>query len=307
MLTANTPPLSTHDVYGIQEMAKEKRRQFDIGMGPLGDNIFLLTRKAGIHLIFLPIPMAEESPFTGLYLSSQETTERLFYIGLNTADYYDKQIFTLAHELYHHWTEERTNKEGVCICRQQDQEIDTTLEELKANRFAAEFLLPTDILEKEIKEKNEGQLALKQWKYNALLRFIARLHGDYHLPYKAIVRRLYEIHAITDEQLELLWNEPARFKESAYYKLGILHHADMFRKLNTITHEFGVDGENIDQVLRVFEDEQVSLEELAEDLYVFNKNLSDVNLQPEVDPHDLEEWNDLLSDLEDGEEDEGES
>jgi hypothetical protein len=36
-------------------MAKEKRRMFDIGMGPLEDNIFKLIRNLNIQLIRYPI------------------------------------------------------------------------------------------------------------------------------------------------------------------------------------------------------------------------------------------------------------
>jgi Zn-dependent peptidase ImmA (M78 family) len=286
-----SPNLSPKDIYDIKEMAKAKRREYDIGMGPLGDNIFKLIRKEGIHLILLPIETAEPYPFQGLYLSSKEHQENLIYIGLNTIDYYDKQIFTIAHELFHHWEHRR----DYYVCRH--TEGSDGIEEQKANRFAAEFLLPSDILESEIKSKNNGETSIKEWKYNALLRFIARIHCDYHLPYKAIVRRLQEIQAIIDEQAEMLRGESVRHDQTTYFKLGLNQNADMFRKLNTATKDVGIDGENLNQMIDVFEAEGVSLAELSEDLILFNKTLVDFNLEQEVDPDDLEELKMLIAEI----------
>lgn len=168
--------LTPKDVYQIAELAKQMRRMYDIGMGPLGDNIFKLIRNIGIYLIYLPIPIDgdQENPFSAVYLSFEQEGELIHFIGLNTQDYYDKQIFALGHELYHHF-----EKSEIHICRISDDP--KSYKEKKANRFAAEFLLPTDKLISEVQEVNNGDIDLSAWKHTALLRFITRFHPYYSL------------------------------------------------------------------------------------------------------------------------------
>ena len=93
------------DIFEIAQLATEKRRVFDIGMLPVGENIFKLIRKEGIYLLYFPVEIDEsaDSYFSAMYVSINESVKNLSFIGLNTADYYDKQIFALAHELYHHY------------------------------------------------------------------------------------------------------------------------------------------------------------------------------------------------------------
>jgi Zn-dependent peptidase ImmA (M78 family) len=280
--------LSHKDVYIIGELAKEKRRMFDIGMGPLGDNIFKLIRKIGIYLIYYPIPIDnnQENPFSAVYLSSEQKGEKINFIGLNTQDYYDKQIFALGHELYHYF-----EKAEIHVCRISDGP--QSYPELKANRFAAEFLLPTDKLVSEVQEINNGDIDLKKWKLTALLRFVARLHCEYRLPYKAIVRRLLEIESIDRTQFDKLVMEPVRTKESLYYRIGMNMDATVFELLNTPTHKSGVDGEDLNKILSNFESGLISEAELSKDLFLFGKTLAEFGLEEPIMEKDLEGLDEL--------------
>lgn len=97
--------LTEQDLYRIEELAKDKRRVFELGMGPLGDNLFKIVRSLGIKLVQVPFPDDKGNdvdPFSALYLSSKEKGHSICYIGINTTDYWDRQLFALAHELYHH-------------------------------------------------------------------------------------------------------------------------------------------------------------------------------------------------------------
>ncbi len=281
--------LEKSDLFSIAELAKDKRRHFDVGMLPIGDNIFKLIRKEGIYLICSPveIDISRDNNFSAIYVRLPESFNGMSFIGLNTADYIDKQIFALAHELYHHY-----EKSPLHVSRLSDDELN--LRELRANRFAAEFLLPTEKLETEIKDVNNGDSELKHWKPLALLRLIARLQCEYKLPYKAIVKRLLEIRSIDNGQYEDLLVQEARDKNSSYFHIGCSTNEEVFKMLNTKTFKSGVDANELEKILLNYEDNIISISELAETLAIFNKTLSDFGLEEEVDKKDLEELNDYL-------------
>lgn len=274
--------LTKKDIFEIGEFAKDKRRHFDIGMLPIGDNIFKLIRKEKIYLIYTPIEVDDnrDNNFSAIYVCLRESGEEISYIGLNTADYLDKQIFALAHELFHHF-----EKCQLHICRSSDEEKNNR--ELKANLFAAEFLLPTEKLETEIKEANDGDINLTKWKHSALLRQIARLHCEYRLPYKAIVRRLQEIGSISQSQYSKLYVEKVRDSESDYYQIGCSMNEEIFKMLNTKSRKTGVDGNDLEKIIRNYEDGLISISELADTLPDFNKSLADFGLEEKIDPDDL--------------------
>jgi Zn-dependent peptidase ImmA (M78 family) len=287
------PKLTEKDLFEIKELVKEKRGQLNIGMGPIGENIFKIVRQLKIKLVFLPIDNKDNpnDAFSALYLVSRETNKDITFIGLNTSQRQDRQIFSIAHELYHHWTDTT-----LSVCHLDDEKSE--LVELKANRFAAEFLLPSETLIHEIGLKNEGKNNLYNFTYRGLLRFSALLHCDYRLPFKAIVRRLYEINAIDDSQFESLNKEDSRDREGIYYRIGINQEQKVFEKLNERTLTTGVDGENIDLMINLLENGTVTLEELANDLSVFNKTLADFELEEDIDQEDLDEMNAFLKEFE---------
>ncbi|KAB3527446.1 ImmA/IrrE family metallo-endopeptidase [Alkaliphilus serpentinus] len=76
---------------------------------------------------------------------------------------------------------------------------DNLLINAKANRFAAEFLLPTETLSTYVKKHNRGNINLDNWNNHALLRLIAQLQIDYQVPYRMIVKRLHEIDSINKQ------------------------------------------------------------------------------------------------------------
>lgn len=285
--------LDKKDIFEIKILAQKTRGVFGIGMGALGDNIFQLARKMGIRLIFVPIEIdpTRTNPFSALYVAIEESKgEKFRFIGLNTADYFDKQIFFVAHEMYHHLEE----TERITVCH--GLEDADSLRELKANRFAAEFLLPSETLEREIQEVNQGDTILYSWNKPALLRLIARIHCDFKLPYKAIVRRLREVGSITDNQLNELAQENVRDPDGDYYLIAANIDQMVFESLNKPTEKFGVDGDVLNRLLQNYEDNYVSLSELAEDLSHVGKELSNFRLEEEVDPVDLADMDFLVSD-----------
>ena len=127
---------------------------------------------------------------------SEEGGQKLVFIGLNTADYFDRQIFAIAHELYHYYS-----KTGSHLSRLEEE--GESIVEVQANRFAAEFLLPQSILESIVLDEFKTS-CLERIQFKTLLRFIARLQCTWWLPYRSLVRRLKETGAISNKQYQEL-------------------------------------------------------------------------------------------------------
>lgn len=281
--------LSPKDIYELSEMAKEKRRELDIGTAPMGDNILKFVREKDIKIIYMPIENSDcdDLFFSAVYVCLKENDFKTKFIGLNTNDYYDNQIFALAHEVYHYYEES-----DIHLCRISKNK--QTLRELRANRFAAEFLLPTEKFEKEIKEVNDGEIRLFKWKHTTLLRLIARLHCEYRLPYKAIVKRLKEIDAINYEQYNALYSEPTRNEKDEYFTIGLSINLEIFRLLNSKTMKRGVDGSNLETIVRNYEDDIISINELIVSLEMFGKQMKDFGIEESVDSNDLAEMQNMF-------------
>lgn len=115
----------------------------------------------------------------------------------------------MAHELYHYITQ--TGKAY-------DTDAKDKLIEKKADRFAAEILLPNGVLNSRVIEQFATS-KLDNVSELRLLRFIARLQSEWWLPYRALVLRLYEEKHITDAQVENLFAIDDRDKNSVYSKI----------------------------------------------------------------------------------------
>ncbi|MCM3763050.1 ImmA/IrrE family metallo-endopeptidase [Alkalihalobacillus oceani] len=290
-------PLTGKERYELEKLVEQKRDMFQLGMGALGDGILQLVAKLDIGMLYLPKePGTHEEPLSAMYLSSKEKEGNILsFIGVNTAQYYDTQLFAIAHELYHHWEE----TEDLYLCRNMEEA--KGLRERKANQFAASFLLPSKTLKEAILEKNNYELSVDNWNLSALLRFIARLHLDYKTPYKSIVRRLVEVEALTDQALyQTLWSQDVRNETSLYYKIAMSYDADVFTLLNKKTHKMGADARLLEHMLQNYESAIIGLDELAEDLSLFGKQLNEYGLEEELEQGLME---DMLREIEEGEAD----
>ena len=176
--------LTASQVEEIRQRADEVRKLFGVfGDVPIGNDIFMLLEKNNIILCEYPFE-ASEGSHTDATLTRFETKQGpIVFIGLNTSLPYDEQIFALAHELYHFIT--KTGKSYT------DEEKEEPLIEKRADRFAAELLLPQNMLRSRIVLEFHAE-SIDCTSYLRTLRFIARLQGECGLPYHALVNRLYE-------------------------------------------------------------------------------------------------------------------
>ncbi|MFL2101296.1 ImmA/IrrE family metallo-endopeptidase [Desemzia sp. FAM 23991] len=269
----------------IRKLARERRQSLGfVGEAPIANDIFTILDQLDIMLLEYPIESEKGKPaFSAAIMYSEEGGKELVFIGVNTADYYDKQIFAIAHELYHYYT-----KTGSHLSRLDDKESNAN--EAKANRFAAEFLLSEENLKGIVLEEFKVS-SLKNISDKTLLRFIARLHCTYWLPYHSLIKRLSEIKAITQRQSKQLYAIDERAANSEYFKTGLAINKEIFNKLNTITKNTGTSAQNIEIILRNFEDNLIDEEKFADTLSLFNKKPEEFGYGTTISDEDIDELN----------------
>lgn len=281
--------LSEIQIEEIRKLAERTRQSLGfVGDTPIANDIFTILDNEGILLLEYPIKSEGEKPaFSAALMYSKEGNKELAFIGLNTADYFDKQIFAIAHELYHYYT-----KTGSHLSRPSEEEND--LIEKTANRFAAEFLLPeSNIKSIVLKEFKISSLEKKQTK--TLLRFIARLQCTWWLPYRSLVKRLKEINAISDDQYYKLFAIDERDMAGEYGRMGRAINEEVFLKLNKATNNIGTSPKDIEIIIRNFEDELIDEDKFTNTLALFNKNPDDFGYEFEVSDEDIEEFEEFFN------------
>lgn len=279
----NPIKLNEVQVDEIRKLAGDKRLSLGfVGETPIANDIFTILDRLDIMLLEYPIESEGNRPaFSAAIMYSEEGDKKLTFIGLNTADYYDKQIFAIAHELYHYYT-----LSGSHLSRPEEEE--SSLIEVKANRFSAEFLLPETVLESIVLDEFKTS-SLEKIQHKTLLRFIARLHCAWWLPYRSLVRRLHEIDAITSEQFEELYTVDERGLQGEYGKIGQAINKDVFLKLNQPTKNIGTSPNKIEIIIRNFEDNLIDEDKFTETLRLFNRTPDEFGYKIKVSKEDIDE------------------
>ena len=278
----------------IRTLAHKKRLELGFtDETPIVNDILTILDSLNIMLLEYPIKSEGGKPaFSAALMYSEEGGQELAFIGLNTSDYFDKQIFALAHELYHYYT-----KAGSHLSRIEDD--DKNITEAKANRFAAEFLLPESVLESIVFDEFKTS-SLQKIQTKTLLRFIARLQCTWWLPYRSLVKRLKEVNAISDKQYYELYAIDERDMNGVYGRIGKAINNDTFLKLNTATNSIGTSPKDIEIIIRNFEDNLIDEDKFADTLLLFNKKPEDFGYEINASQEDIKEFEDFLC----GEEDE---
>lgn len=91
----------------IKKTADKERRKFGIIDAPIAGDLFMLLEQEGIAICQYPFLTSEKSHTDANITRFETGSDQMIFIGLNTAIYYDEQIFALAHELYHYITRNR--------------------------------------------------------------------------------------------------------------------------------------------------------------------------------------------------------
>jgi len=137
--------------------------------------------------------------------------------------------------------------------------------------------------------KEFGAIEISALPKSTLLRFIARLHCVWWLPYKAIVKRLLEARAITNAVFDELYAVEERTPTGQYYRIGLSTNPQYFTLLNTVTDKVGTSASNLEDALRNYEDDIISEDELIRGLQLFDVKPEDFGIEFVPDISD-EEW-----------------
>lgn len=175
------------------------------------DDIFKLLEKE-CRVLYYPIESDEICAF-------YKKVDDKKFIYINTAIPFEKQVFAAAHELAHVLgvagdRSEVLQSEVVGDYTDGNENVRETREKNEdiANRFAAEFLVQTIVLKDELNKRNCGKDGID-------LRTIIELMDLFLVPFKTIVRRIYEIGYLSPPQCEDMLRIQARGQDSEIVRL----------------------------------------------------------------------------------------
>lgn len=186
-----------------RKLGELKRRDYIVR-----DDILRILDKYS-RVIYYPI---ENDDICGFVYSFKN--KKFAYI--NSYIPFEKQIFAAAHELYHILFSDIEKGEllytGILEGKNKDRLIEK--EDLKANRFAAEFLVQEDIFRNEIKDMKVKNDYITE-------REIVELMDIFLVSYKTIVNRLLELRYIDKKRYNELNNTNRKSIELWQKRLGL--------------------------------------------------------------------------------------
>mgnify|MGYP002870062476 CR=1 FL=1 len=185
--------LSEVEVEEVKRYAKEKlgvcRKLNDI----IGTQIFSIL---GLYARVIYYPFGEDAPWGFTRISGSRNDSKLErpFVSINTSIPVTCQVFAAAHELYHIWYEQKPDVLPSDLLDKESNEVN----EMKANRFAAEFLVDEIILRQEIDTYKITKIDIKA---------VLQLSDLFTIPYRAMVKRLHETGFIDKDTCDTLLAE----------------------------------------------------------------------------------------------------
>jgi len=237
-------------------VAAEERRRLGIGDDPIRD-IFALLESQGIRLFVWPLP---GSGISGLFLYDRSIGPCIL---INREEHSNRLAFNAAHE-YAHVLLDRKLRAGVSPTSQLQSDPDQRGEllEVRANSFAAAFLLPAAGIARFLGDRGKSHRNRHALDIMAILS----LHRAFGVSYQAVLYRLQN----------LGWLDRARREELAAYQpenlaraLGLLEEpeADSLAK-----REHRYPPRYVSLALKAYGQAKISLGKLAE---LLGKSLAD--------------------------------
>lgn len=180
------------EIIDIESKANGKLAELHKHSHILGKHILNIVKREAT-LLQSPIPDEDLCAFV-----CQKKGHLFVYINSQIPE--EKQHFAAAHELYHIWFDQEYLHNPKMLNNDilDDETVDTR--ELRANLFAAMLLVPKNVLEQEL-------LFLCISKDDISSLQAVELANIFQVPYKTMVRRLYEINFIKKHLMNELWNE----------------------------------------------------------------------------------------------------
>ena len=265
----NYKALQILDVAKVKELVDETRKKMGVYADfPIGNDLQQLLEREKIIICEYPFEVSTQSHTDATITIFDTSYGELTFIGLNSSLYYDEQIFALAHEYYHYLT--RTGK-----AYQPSEEEEDLIIEQKADRFAAELLLPLSALSDRVQKIfNDKKIANETPKLK-ILRFIAALQIEWWLTYRSIVLRMYEEELISKTLFDDLFEIDCRDESGEYSKILRNLNSNIYTLLNSKSENIKISKQAIMATLSNFEDGDISEDDFVETLKIFGKTPSD--------------------------------
>ena len=230
--------LNSKAIDEIRAKARKKLNEYSKLNDVIGGQIFNILELEN-KVLYYPIEDEEVWGFS-------EKIKGKSFVWINTAIAYDKQVFAAAHELYHLWFE----NDGEVILKKDIEEMNNCVSisesELKANRFAAEFLINEELLLQEIRtySMDKNKIDIKD---------IIKLSNLFIVPYKTMVKRLYEIKLISHKRYTQLMELSNKEVEVWRNRLGL--------SLPTRDNKIGLSN-LVDKAMELYERKKITREKL---------------------------------------------
>lgn len=177
--------LSSDEILQIKNQSKDARGKYGLN-APIGTNIFSFLEQKG-DIVF-QLQDFKDSELDAMIIKYSAKSQKK-YIIINSNKPLINQIFAAAHEFYHYLYSFIGNSQDSIVCTFSKNDK----EEIKANRFAAEFLLPEEALKDEV---NSFSKFIDGKFLNAPIArqivFCFYLITKYSIPLKAVMYRLRE-------------------------------------------------------------------------------------------------------------------
>lgn len=261
----NTTALESEDIDGIKELVKEKRVNY--ALAPIGEKIFewIAEQNADIHFELVDL---DSDKIDGMLYIPRSGLDKA-YIILNAKKPLINQIFAAAHEYYHYIKDYAQIKETPYICNFNALE---NVNEKRASRFAAEFLLPEDALRNEIKtfRKRVNRTEQSKLTFEDYAAISILLTVKYQIPLKAVMYRLYEENYI---------NNIEEYIDNYNFIKDILKEVKIFKRLvehlySDKNHHFDVNSLIYRQMKNAYRSGLASRQEIMQDGETLNLDMS---------------------------------
>jgi len=224
--------LSEKECLLLRDQAINRLKYFNKQHDILGEQVFEILSQT-CRVLFYPL---EDEDVWGFF----EKIHGKSFVCINTSIDFDKQVFTAAHELYHLWFNH--GQELILASELEERTTNIPKHELKANRFAAEFLVPELLLRQEIRQRKIDDVKID-------VNVVVRLARIFLVPYRTMAKRLAEINMISAAQCRDFLAVPEDEVSLIRKRLGI----DLIERSNKISLDT-----LIDNALSAYEQGQIS-------------------------------------------------
>jgi len=200
--------LSVSELEKLETKALQQRKMNDLGdTTPIGEKIFSIIESVySAYVLLYPLKTKRVAGFT-------RKQGDLLQVFVNTSFNNSFQNFAAAHELYHliDFKEKDEDKFIVCDNKDIDENMDETstmVDELKANYFAAAFLMPRSVIMERFSKKITSHFVAED-----IILEILKIQYEYEIPFKTILKRLIETKRVSQSQYEKLVSYDTRVVE----------------------------------------------------------------------------------------------